>query len=141
MPCTDCQLPVIKLARSGDVTVYVTDPNGCTQSATYHIQIQQTSAIYVPNIFYPDGQPGNQVFEFYIGAEARVVEVRDFHIFDRWGGIVHERLSFQPGDPSHGWDGFIRGKKASPGVYVWYAEFEFANGRIKLLKGDVTLYR
>ena len=141
MPCTDCQLPVIKLARSGEVTVYLTDPNGCTQSATYQIRIQQTSAIYVPNIFYPEGTSDNQVFGFHIGAEARVVEVRDFHIFDRWGNMVHYRPSFLPGDPSHVWDGFFKGKKAQPGVYVWYATVAFANGRIKLLKGDVTLYR
>ena len=141
IPCTHCQLPVLKLAESGNVTVHLADSNGCVQSASYHILVQQTSAIYIPNIFNPEGQADNQLFGFHIGAAARVVEVRQFRIFDRWGNLVHERPPFQANDPAHGWDGFIKGKKALPGVYVWYAEFEFANGRIKLLKGDVTLYR
>ncbi|MCB0575389.1 MAG: gliding motility-associated C-terminal domain-containing protein, partial [Saprospiraceae bacterium] len=71
---------------------------------------------------------------------AQVVEVRKFRIFDRWGSMVFEVPGFIPGDP-HGWDGTINGKPAQSGVYVWYAEFEFANGRSTLLSGDVTLFR
>lgn len=141
MSCQTCPYPLIKLAESGTVGVEITDANGCTQVASYQIQVQQTSAIYIPNIFNPEGTAGNQRFEFFIGATARVIEVRNFKIFDRWGNLVHERPPFAANDPAHGWDGFVRGKKALPGVYVWYAEFEFANGRIKQLKGDVTLYR
>ncbi|TNE59678.1 MAG: T9SS type B sorting domain-containing protein [Bacteroidetes bacterium] len=140
-PCQTCKLPVLKLPRSGTVTVHLTDPNGCTQSATYNILVQQTSAIYVPNIFTPEGNPENQIFQIYIGAEARVTQVTSFRIFDRWGEMVHERLLFQANEAGHGWDGQVHGKQALPGVYVWYAEIEFANGRKKLLKGDVTLYR
>ena len=141
MPCETCKLPVIKLKQSGDVTVHLTDPNGCTQSATYNIQVQQTSAIYVPNIFSPETSGPNQLFQIFVGVEARVVQITNFRIFDRWGGIVHERPLFGPNEAGHGWDGNVKGEKALPGVYVWYAEFEFANGRKKLLKGDVTLYR
>ncbi|MCB9305463.1 MAG: gliding motility-associated C-terminal domain-containing protein [Lewinellaceae bacterium] len=139
-PCTDCNFPGLKLQESGEVSVILTDPNGCSRSATLFIEVLQTSAIYAPNSFAPEGQPGNQYFEFNIGTAAQVVEVRKFRIFDRWGSMVFEVPGFIPGDP-HGWDGTINGKPAQSGVYVWYAEFEFANGRSTLLSGDVTLFR
>ncbi len=140
-PCQTCTLPVLKLAESGAVSITLTDPYGCKQSATYQINIQQTSAIYIPNVFAPEGEDGNRIFRIYAGAAARVTQVRAFRIFDRWGNQVHERLGFDPISSDHGWDGTFQGKNAQPGVYVWYAEIEFANGRIKLLKGDVTLSR
>jgi hypothetical protein len=54
---------------------------------------------------------------------------------------VHEAYNFKPNTPSSGWDGTIRGDKASPAVFVYYAEILFKDGETILYKGDVTLVR
>ncbi|MBL7797759.1 MAG: gliding motility-associated C-terminal domain-containing protein, partial [Saprospiraceae bacterium] len=66
---------------------------------------------------------------------------RSFRIFDRWGSLMHERTGVGVNPEAHGWDGFSRGLKCTPGVYVWHAEIEFDNGNVQVLKGDVTLVR
>lgn len=139
--CDSCLRPWLKLSSSGSVSIEITDRFGCTLTDSLHITVQQSSAIYAPNIFTPEGQPGNQVFALFAGPEARVVRIRVLRIFDRWGNLAHERINASPAPDAHGWDGFARGKLAPAGVYVWYAEIEFENGRNKVLKGDVTLSR
>lgn len=44
-------------------------------------------------------------------------------------------------DPSQGWDGLFRGRMMDPGVYVYFFEVVFADGSVRLYKGDVTLVR
>lgn len=46
-----------------------------------------------------------------------------------------------PGDDTIGWDGTFKGKECTPDVYAYFAEVEFLNGRIQIIKGDVTLVR
>lgn len=139
--CTSCLGPAITLSESADISVVLTDVYGCSQTALIHIDVQQTSAIYVPNVFAPSGSVDNQVFQIHVGSEAHVAMFPAFRVFDRWGNLVHERLEFLPNDTSHGWDGTFRGDRAQPGVYVWYLEVEFENGGERFLKGDVTLVR
>jgi hypothetical protein len=46
------------------------------------------------------------------------------------------------GDYTFGWDGFLIGNnEASPGVYVYFVEYEFLDGKTILYTGDVTLIR
>lgn len=140
-PCTSCPFPGFRLRESGEIIVYLTDQFGCTLSDSLFIRVQQTGAIYVPNIFAPASETGNQLFGIQAGSEALVTRIRSFRIFDRWGSLVHEVLDFDPADAGHGWDGSYRGKEEPPGVYGWYAEVLFENGARKILKGDVTLVR
>jgi hypothetical protein len=70
-----------------------------------------------------------------------VAQIRSFMVFDRWGESVCAYQNFQPNDPARGWDGTHRGRALDPGVFVWYAEIEFIDGRVEMLKGDVALIR
>lgn len=49
--------------------------------------------------------------------------------------------NFPPNSKSSGWGGDFRGEPVNPGVYVWWAEVEIIDGRVLLLKGDVTVVR
>jgi len=44
-------------------------------------------------------------------------------------------------DPRAGWDGIHKGDTAPSGVYIWFAEIEFIDGRKEIIKGDVSLFR
>lgn len=67
--------------------------------------------------------------------------VHSLKIFDRWGGLVFESFEFRPGGSSAGWDGFFKGKKANPGVYIWLAEVEFRDVFEERMRGGVTPLR
>jgi hypothetical protein len=47
----------------------------------------------------------------------------------------------QVNDAAAGWDGTFRGKNSQAGIYAWYAEVEFIDGFVVVLKGDITLLR
>jgi hypothetical protein len=53
--------------------------------------------------------------------------------------MVHEYYNFAPNNPDSGWDGKVKGQKAVPAVFVYYAEILFKDGEVVLYKGDVTL--
>ncbi len=120
-------------------TVTVIDSNGCTATDTRLVVVQKPRNVYIPNVFNPESNEGNNLF--YIFGDEKVVNIRAFQVFDRWGGIVHEYFDFLPNDAASGWDGTIRGEKGNPGVFTYYAEIEFLDGEVILYKGDVTLSR
>jgi len=95
--------------------------------------------VFVPNIFSPNDDGYNDFLEISIGCE-HVFEVEQFEIFDRWGSRVFSSKGYPPTD----WDGKIKGKKATPGVYVWHLTYSLnRNGTTRKIieQGNVTLLR
>lgn len=120
--------------------VTVVDSNGCKATDNRTIIVDKTRYIYIPNIFDPEATDNDAIF--YISGDTRQVRnIKSFRVFDRWGNAVFERFNFQPNDPSQGWDGNVRGDKANPAVFVYYAEIEFIDNETILYKGDVALVR
>ena len=68
------------------------------------------SLVEVPNVFTPNGDGVNDVFQ------VKAWSVTEFHavVLNRWG-----RKVFEWSDPDAGWDGRINGKYASPGTYYY----------------------
>lgn len=118
----------------------VIDSNGCRASDSRTVIVDKTRHVYIPNAFDP-GAPDLDALLFISADPRQVVKVKSFLIFDRWGNAVFERLNFPPNDPQLGWDGTVRGTKASPAVFAYYAEIEFIDGETIVYKGDVTLIR
>ena len=81
---------------------------------------------------YDDLDYKNEVFHPY---HYGVVDYK-LMIFSRWGEQV-----FTSTDVKVGWDGFINGKIAEQGVYMWRAIGKFTNGKTFDMKGSVTLLR
>lgn len=120
--------------------VTVIDSNGCKAADDRLVIVDKTRHVYIPNIFNPEASDNNSLFMVF-GDEDQIVKIKSFQVFDRWGGMVHEYYDFKPNDIAAGWDGRVRGDKADPAVFVYYAEIEFIDGEVILYKGDVTLYR
>ena len=125
--------------------ITVIDENGCEASDEVLVIVRKDRLVYVPSVFDPESDdPANALLSIYTGLG--VTKVRQWLIFDRWGDAVFQVDQYQPvpsnvPDPAFAWDGKVRGEKVTPGVYVWYAEIEFADGVVEIFKGDVTLLR
>ncbi|HMX41370.1 MAG TPA: hypothetical protein PKD78_13625, partial [Saprospiraceae bacterium] len=62
-------------------------------------------------------------------------------VYDRWGTQVFLVQDMDPKDEKAGWGGDFKGSPVNPAVFAWWAEVELIDGRVLLLKGDVTVVR
>lgn len=118
---------------AGKYTVRVTVSNSqkCSYSDSIIITVSE-SALYVPNVFTPNGDGFND--EFRVAYKS----LKSFNawIYNRWG-----RKVYYWSDPTKGWDGTINSKKASPGPYFYVINAVGSDG-IKYKKtGDINLLR
>lgn len=136
--------PVHYYKNSGEYAIKLTvwSEEGCTDSLIIINPFQNNSCdIRFPNAFspnpngpsngyYTEGLTTNEVFHPVCKG---VLEYR-LRIYNRFGSLV-----FESKDVSIGWDGYINGTLAKPGVYVWKARGRFTNGESFMKFGNVTL--
>ncbi len=116
-------------------TVTITDANGCVSVDSVQVDILP-GQLDVPTAFTPNGDGLNDKFEV-LGSGT--FDVNFFRVYNRWGQLVFETMSSNPGD---GWDGTFNGEPQGPGVYTWvFSGREKVSGEEKLLSGNVTLIR
>jgi PKD repeat protein len=95
-----------------------------------------------PNAFIPnDGGPTGGYYSSRTDIESEVfhpvwsgVTEYNLKIFSRTGIMI-----FESNDINIGWDGYNRGQKVEPGVYIWKVRGVFKNGDPFVQKGDITL--
>ena len=137
--CDSCLTQFVTPTDQSTYIVNMSDENGCVASDTITIFVEKNRNVFIPNAFSPNDNGLNDIF--YINAGQDVVQVNNFRIFNRWGEVVFANENFQPNDPTEGWDGFFKGEKLNPNVFIFFAEIEFKDGLVKIYKGDVTLTR
>ena len=128
-----------------DVTLTITNDNACKDSYTFsYIEVEPAGELIFPNVFRPNpnnpsggeyrpGQDNNEIF--FPGVFDQVIEY-ELTIYNRWG----ERI-FISKKVSIGWDGYVNGKLAEQGVYIWQVRGKYANGKTFNRNGDITLLR
>ncbi len=140
LSCDTCLNPVATPLSSTLYHITVANKAGCEDSAPLLLAVSKQVDVYVPNVFSPNGDGENDLFTIYADPDG-VKNIKSFQVYSRWGELVYEHYDFQPNSPTIGWDGKHRGKEMNPGVFVWYAVLEFADGTEVLYKGDVTVER
>jgi gliding motility-associated-like protein len=108
----------------------------CSDTAYATVIVKDIIILYVPNIFTPDNDDFNQVWNptFTSG-----VYPYDFHmlVFNRYGETVWESY-----DPNATWDGNYGGELVADGVYVWKIEFkETMSDKRHQYEGHVTILK
>lgn len=114
------------------ITLIATDVNGCKDSITKPIYIQEEFYIYIPNTFLPDENRINDVFSGnFIGVEWINIE-----IYDRWGERLYfsDQLDFK-------WDGTYKGVKVPDGVYTWKLIYRRNKRQEEQIVGHVTVIK
>jgi gliding motility-associated-like protein len=114
------------------VTLFATDINGCKDSITKPIFIQEELYIYIPNTFIPDENRINDVFSgSFVGVEWIKIDV-----FNRWGELV-----FSSEDLDFSWDGKYQGADCQSGVFTWKLFYRPNNLQELLMTGHVNIIR
>jgi len=118
--------------EAGTYKVKLTVSNSTCSFSDSLTVIVSESAIYVPNVFTPNGDNVND--EFRIGYKSLI----SFQcwVYNRWGRQVYYWT-----DPTKGWDGNINGKKAVPGPYFYVIKAIGSDKKEYKLKGDINLLR
>lgn len=135
LSCVDCANPVANPETDQTYVVYGTDINGCTETDTINITVQQPCPFYIPNVFKPETTEalGNGVF----GVLGQTIATEAFllRIYSRWGELV-----FQSDNPETPWNGIFNGQSAPAGVYLYQLEMTNCDGPVKTT-GNLTLIR
>lgn len=102
-----------------DVQLNITSVNGCVDSIYRQIMVNSIVNFYIPNVFSPNYDGVNDLFEVYTVGPLREYKMT---VFNRWGGIV-----YQSTDINAPWDGDLpNGDKADVGVYTYSIEYNYA---------------
>lgn len=122
------------VAGDYQISLLVTNSNGCVDSISKTLIIKPEWGIYIPNAFTPDGDGDNDGFA--PNGFGILEKDYSFYIFDRWGEKIFEtQLLFEP------WDGTYKGNLVQEDVYVWKLEFKDIHGVKQSRIGHVTLIK
>ncbi len=119
-----------------NVTLYVSQASGCTDSITQVIDISPEFTYFLPNAFTPNFDDKNDGFK----GKGVTWTLQDFEmlIFNRWGEQI-----FQTNDPNEAWNGRKNnsGQPSPNGVYVYLVTLTDGRGEQHEYKGYATLVR
>lgn len=139
MSCTNCSTTLVNPKQTTNYKVVVKNDGGCSASDEVTVNvICNNGNVFMPNAFSPNGDGMND--KFYPSGSG-INHIKSLRVFNRWGEIVFEKISFSANDASSGWDGKYKGELLAPDVFVWSCEVICENNEILTFKGDVTLLR
>ncbi len=128
------QNPIHEYPDSGSfwVTLFIENIYGCTDMIQKTVIIDPAFAIWIPNVFTPDGDGIN---DYFFATGFGIVELHTL-IFDRWGVGVFEGYNLESK-----WNGTYKGKVSVEDVYVYkirakdvFNEWHEFIGRVTILK-------
>ena len=119
-----------------EVTLTVTDTNGCTDTATAVFSLIELLNVYIPNTITIDGDNLNELF-LPIFSNPDIIKSYNLQIFNRWGNLV-----FETDTPAEGWDGRYKGKRdVQLGLYNWKIVYTDNKSVTRTLAGHVNVLR
>jgi len=129
-----------------DITLHAYSLNGCQDTWTLSpgVTVEPAGTIRFATVFRPNttGEENIDVNNinaenmdrfFYPPIREKVLNYK-LQIFNRWGTLI-----FESHDINKPWNGYYKGKLCRQGVYIWYVEGKYANGKPFKKTGDVTL--
>lgn len=132
LSCTNCASPTASPTVTTEYIVMVTDANGCTDSDTVIVEVEESFVLFIPDAFSPNNDSFNdELFVRGVGLENFV-----FKLYDRWGEMV-----FETSDVNIGWNGIYKNVALNEGVFVYVFEGNFIGQETFVQKGNITLHR
>ena len=137
LSCTDCLNPTA--SQAGEFTLFYLYGADCEGQISILLEAENEGGYFIPNAIRPGSLSKNAWF--YIDRSFDVDAIgKSLRIYDRWGDLMFEKLNFELGVYTEGWNGTYRNNApVVPGVYVFVAEILKSDGEIVLLKGSITV--
>jgi gliding motility-associated-like protein len=110
------------------ITLTAENERGCQDTAQHTLRVRPAAHVQVPNVFSPNGDGVNDVFQ----PEVQHIGGYRLVITDRWG-----RQHFQSDAPQEGWPA----REAPEGVYFYTLRYQTLEGDWQTRTGTVTLVR
>lgn len=122
------------LAISYNVSLIVKSPNGCIDSITKKVTIQNVYTLYAPDSFSPNEDDLNDTFRIYVSGIDN--SSYTFSVFNRWGNEL-----FRTEDVNVGWNGKINntGSYCPSGMYVYRVSFLDLTGKRHVVHGRIFI--
>lgn len=136
LSCNNCAVSTLLANENIRVHIEVKNEAGCR--ASDELEVKVVSHVFAPNAFSPNNDGVND--RFFLQTEEDV-QINVLQVFDRWGNLLFERRNFYTNQELEGWDSKIKGKTASPGVYIWQAVLEYEGSVRTTIRGEITLMR
>ncbi|MCJ7446400.1 MAG: PKD domain-containing protein, partial [Bacteroidales bacterium] len=131
-----------------DITLWAYSDNGCTDKYVLSpgVTVEPAGELRFASVFTPNKEGpieldrlptgGTEVDQFFYPPirEKVINDTYKLQIFNRLGVLIFESHNINVP-----WNGYYKGKLCPQGVYVWYVEGKFANGKPFRKVGDITL--
>ena len=114
------------------VQLVVWNEGNCADSMALDMCIRGSDAVFIPDVFSPNGDGNNDVL--FVRAPT-VIEL-EFVVFDRWGTAL-----FSTKNVDKGWDGIVDGRPGASGVYIYTLIARTEKGEDIQQTGNITLVR
>lgn len=128
----DIANPICSPMEDMDYCVVVGDEHDCKDTVCATVKVIYCDDFFIPNAFSPNGDGLNDRFM----VKGTCMTHYNIRIQNRWGQTV-----FESKHSGESWDGTYKGVKQDAGVYFYYAEISFIEGKKIIQKGDLTLIR
>lgn len=103
------------------------------------VSVKNCEEFFIPNVFSPNHDGINDYFGPTPSEAIQLIE--RLAIFDRWGALLYEANNITANQETSMWDGTFRGRDMNPGVYAYLIQMKMSDGKVRILKGSVTLVR
>ncbi|MFZ2339142.1 MAG: PKD-like domain-containing protein [Bacteroidales bacterium] len=129
-----------------DITLWAYSANGCTDmyKLAPAVTVEPVGEIRFATVFTPNKTGpvertdlptgGTEIDQFFYPPIRQKVINYKLQIFNRLGVLI-----FESRDINVPWNGYYKGQLCPQGVYVWYVEGKYADGKPYKMVGNVTL--
>lgn len=126
----------IEVTSPGFYTAEYIDMKGCVNRDSITVAFDHnTSNIYVPNVFSPNGDGLHDCFKPYF-QDIETINSYSLKIYSRWGEIV-----FQTNNINDCWNGNFKNEMAIQGVYIWQISMNNSCNGKSMLNGSILIQR
>ncbi len=123
------------VAAPNETTTYAVEgitANGCLVRDTVTVQVEReptepVPALFVPNLFSPNGDGQNDAFRLY----GENIQSVTWQVYDRQGTRLFEAKRLD-----EGWNGQYQGRDVPTGVYIWKIAGKYRNGTPLQFEGE-----
>jgi len=140
LSCIDCLRPQLHALQDETNILKITYVFGCSDGAAIILKLDRNAPVFVPNAFSPNGDGNNDKLIVYANNE-EVTAIRQMQIFNKWGQIVFQAQDLMPNSEVGAWDGRFNGTLLEPGVFMYKAVLELADGSLSPMAGTFLLMR